>query len=330
MSDAHVQELSASIGQKGVREPITVTPLHCAPWAPADRTSGAYFLIVSGHFRTKAANNAGLRAVPVRVVIYANAADHREDAALLNAIRQDLNELEQGLIFVELRELGRTIADISARFGVSAPTLYNRINLTKLDPSIQKLLYPDDATTRRFPIIIAGALGGLTPPSQDELEALFLRLGSLVSSKTIRSIILNDLDETGRLFAAQRLLCAIVLEKKLTASSALQLIAEQTVEFEGTRGTGVSRDQRNEPLRRKRVLKNLCATTRRSVVVDWTPESIRSTFADATLADLNEHVRDIKAAGDVFSGLDKILETLRNEKLAKSKSVVPFTTPKKN
>ena len=82
---AELDELAASLRERGIIQPIVVRPL---------RASADGFEIVAGERRWRAAQRAGLHEVPV-VVIEATDAEALQLAIIENVQRADLNALEE-------------------------------------------------------------------------------------------------------------------------------------------------------------------------------------------------------------------------------------------
>lgn len=317
MSPQAFEELFVSIKDRGVREAITVTPRHLAPWARVDPAhEDAFFLIVSGHRRWNGANRAALRSVPIRVVIYASEVEHREDAALLNANRDEMSELDVGFELVRLRTLGRSIEQLLATFGGNANTLYNRINLTRLHPDIQTFLTPDKNGKRKLPIVTAGILGGTKTPTRSELEHLINRFREDVPKSTRDAFFDSDEHSEDELrFTMQHVLIAVVFAKKLNSVRAAEFIREQTLVFSAyDRMHATHRTERYQPRRRKDILETLCRTVTDSAIVDWNPQEWRRIFELATREEVEERLAQLANARDVFVGLHKILSGIRDAK----------------
>lgn len=119
--DARLTELAASISQHGVLEPILVRK----------RTQGG-FEIIAGERRWRAAQRAGLRAVPIFVRDLA--ADAAFEAALVeNLQREDLNPVETARAFERLvREFGLSQEAIAAKVSKDRTTIANALRLLKL------------------------------------------------------------------------------------------------------------------------------------------------------------------------------------------------------
>lgn len=114
-----IAELSASIAEKGVLQPLLVRPV-------ADG-----FEIVAGERRYRAAKEAGLEAVPVVV------RDLDDQAALEIAIvenlqREDLNPVEEAKAFQQLIEFGANQEEVGRAVGKSRSAIANSLRLLSL------------------------------------------------------------------------------------------------------------------------------------------------------------------------------------------------------
>ena len=121
-------ELSDSIRQKGVLQPILVRP---APGA-----SGEY-QIVAGERRWRAAQRAGLKTLPIMV-------RELDDLAVLeigiieNVQRADLNAIEEALSYkVLIEKFGQTQELIAQTVGKSRSHVANTLRLLSLPDSVQ-------------------------------------------------------------------------------------------------------------------------------------------------------------------------------------------------
>ena len=120
-NDAALEELTESIRQYGLIQPITVR-----------RIDNGYYQIIAGERRWRAARAAGLDEVPVRVI---EADDRRamELALVENLQREDLNPIEEARGYQTLmREYGLTQEDAAAAVGKSRPTVANALRLLNL------------------------------------------------------------------------------------------------------------------------------------------------------------------------------------------------------
>jgi ParB family chromosome partitioning protein len=127
---AELEELAASIRDRGMVQPIVVTPVG----------DGAY-TIVAGERRWRAARQAGLETVPVVVREVGGDAELLELALVENLQRADLNALEEAQAYQTLNErFGLTQEEIALRVGKGRPTVGNALRLLRLPPGVQELL----------------------------------------------------------------------------------------------------------------------------------------------------------------------------------------------
>jgi len=121
-----LQELAASIKEKGVLSPILVRPIG------PDR-----YEIVAGERRWRAAQLAKLHDVPV--VVRELADDQALELAIIeNVQRSDLNAIEEGAAYEELvARFGRTQEDVAREVGKSRSHVANTIRLLKLPDQVK-------------------------------------------------------------------------------------------------------------------------------------------------------------------------------------------------
>jgi len=122
-------ELSASIREIGVLQPVLVRPLD----------DGTYQL-VAGERRWRAARRAGLPLIPAIVRIADDLATV-ERALVENLHREDLTPLEEAAAFQQLAEdFGLTHEQIARRVGKSRSSITNTLRLMSLPAAVQHLL----------------------------------------------------------------------------------------------------------------------------------------------------------------------------------------------
>lgn len=128
-SENELRELSDSIKQKGIIQPILVRKLE-----------GNEYQIIAGERRWRAAQLAGLKRVPVIV----KAIDIRETlelALIENIQRQDLNPLEEAEAYNALIEKYHlTQQQLSERVGKDRATVANVLRLVRLPKDIRDLV----------------------------------------------------------------------------------------------------------------------------------------------------------------------------------------------
>jgi ParB family chromosome partitioning protein len=148
--EARLEELAASIREKGVLEPILV------------RRDGMKYKIVAGERRWRAAQRAGLREIPA-VVREASDREAFEIALVENLQRADLNAIEEAEAYeVLLQEHSLTQEEVSKRVGKERSTVANALRLLKLPEEVR-----DAVRDGRLDMGHARALLGL-----DDAEAI--------------------------------------------------------------------------------------------------------------------------------------------------------------
>lgn len=121
-------ELTASIQQLGVLQPILVRP------------TGSGFELVAGERRWRAASRAGLSMIPA-VIRATDDLASVEQALVENLHRQDLTALEEAAAYQQLIEdFHLTHEQLADRVGKSRSSITNMLRLLGLPPAIQHLL----------------------------------------------------------------------------------------------------------------------------------------------------------------------------------------------
>ncbi|WP_354068125.1 ParB/RepB/Spo0J family partition protein [Caulobacter sp. 1776] len=143
-----LEDLSNSIREKGVLQPILVRP---SPDTPGE------YQIVAGERRWRAAQRAGLRAVPIMI-------RELDDLAVLeigiieNVQRADLNILEEALSYKVLMEkFERTQENIAQTIGKSRSHVANTMRLLALPDEVQSYLVSGELSAGHARAIAASA-----------------------------------------------------------------------------------------------------------------------------------------------------------------------------
>ena len=145
-------ELTQSIRDKGVLQPILVRPL---PESKTSRASKARYQIVAGERRWQAALKAKLDAMPVLVRELSDQ-DVLEIGVVENVQRADLNPIEEALAYQALaQQFGRTQDDIAQAIGKSRPHVTNMLRLLSLPKRAQTYLAKGKITAGHARAIIA-------------------------------------------------------------------------------------------------------------------------------------------------------------------------------
>jgi ParB family chromosome partitioning protein len=122
-------ELVHSIREVGLLQPVVVR-----------RTGESAYELVMGERRWRAAQEAGLEAIPA-IVRETDDNDMLRDALLENLHRSQLNPLEEASAYAQLLEdFGCTHDELASRIGRSRPQISNTLRLLRLSPAVQRRL----------------------------------------------------------------------------------------------------------------------------------------------------------------------------------------------
>jgi len=117
--------LCASVKSHGILQPIVVRP------------AGDRYQLVAGERRLRAAQEAGLKSVPIRVVDF-NDQQAYEATLVENIQRSDLNPIEKALGFKDyLERFQFNHEQLAQRLGLARSTITNLVNLLELAPEVQ-------------------------------------------------------------------------------------------------------------------------------------------------------------------------------------------------
>ena len=129
--DAELDELSASIKERGIIQPVVVRAI--------PGVADAYE-IIAGERRWRAAQRAGLHDIPV-IVVEAGDREALEIAIVENVQRADLNALEEAAGYAQLgADYGYSHGDIARVVGKSRSHVANTFRLTNLPEHTRTLL----------------------------------------------------------------------------------------------------------------------------------------------------------------------------------------------
>ncbi|HSJ35637.1 MAG TPA: ParB/RepB/Spo0J family partition protein [Acidimicrobiia bacterium] len=124
-----LEELTASVGEVGVLQPVVVRAL-----------DDGRFALIAGERRWRAAKRVGLSEIPAMV------RDADDQASLTQALienvqRQDLSPLEEAAAYQELlEEHGMTHEQVASAVGKSRPAVSNTLRLLQLPAAIQGMV----------------------------------------------------------------------------------------------------------------------------------------------------------------------------------------------
>lgn len=156
--DPRLLELSASIKQYGLLQPLVVTRLDHLPvadasapqkddWFGSSPVSGdppasqaVKYQLIAGERRWRASRLAGLSKVPV-VVKEVTPLEMLELALIENIQREDLNAIEEALAYQALiAEFGLTQEQVAKQVGKDRSTITNALRLLQLAPKVREAL----------------------------------------------------------------------------------------------------------------------------------------------------------------------------------------------
>ena len=133
MDPEALEQLAESIRHQGLMQPLVVRQLE-----------GEDYEIIAGERRWRAAQLAGLHAVPVLLKVV----DDETALALAlieNIQREDLNAMEEAVALVRLQdEFGLNQQQVATAVGKSRAAVANLMRLVKLAPEVQELLARGD------------------------------------------------------------------------------------------------------------------------------------------------------------------------------------------
>lgn len=129
IDDEGIAELADSIKKVGLLQPIIVRPL------------GEGYQIIAGERRWRAARQAGLTRVPVRVLATSET-ESLEFALIENLQRQDLNAIEEARGYRRLlTEYRMTQAELADKVSKSRSAITNALRLLDLPEDVQEMVY---------------------------------------------------------------------------------------------------------------------------------------------------------------------------------------------
>jgi len=127
--EERITELAASIREHGVLSPLMVRSIE-----------GGYYEIIAGERRWRAAREAGLSQIPVRIVI-ADDKTALELAMVENLQREDLSPIEEARGYKALmEEFEMTQDDVAKAVSKSRPSIANSLRLLSLPDELIELV----------------------------------------------------------------------------------------------------------------------------------------------------------------------------------------------
>lgn len=173
-NESSLKELSVSIKEKGVLQPIIVS-----------RSDDGSFTLVAGERRWRAAILAGLKKIPALIKNVASK-DSLEIALIENIQREDLNPVETAEAFNRLiKDFNLTQEELSTRVGKERATIANYLRLLKLPDDVKTMLYNGSLTMghARAILSIEGKTSQIEAARKILAKALSVREAELLSKK---------------------------------------------------------------------------------------------------------------------------------------------------
>ena len=195
-----IQELAASIKEKGVMQPVVVK-----------KTAEGRFMLICGERRFRAAQVCGLTEIPAVIKDIANE-DFLEWALIENIQRQDLNPLEEAEAYRRLAEERMLSQDeIAKRVGKDRSSVANHMRLLRLPDEIRIYIADGRLTAGHARAL----LGLLTPEHQRQMAKRIVQ--ETLSVRQVEAIVKRSNAHKRKPKSARYLKPEIVdLESKLT------------------------------------------------------------------------------------------------------------------
>lgn len=137
-SDEHLEDLTRSIAEHGIVQPILVRPVTST--GDGEDLGGAKYEIIAGERRWRAAQKAKLHEVPI-IIRDVDDKQALELAIIENVQRADLNPVEEALGYQQLiDEYDYSQNDLGTAIGKSRSHVANTLRLLKLPAKVQKFV----------------------------------------------------------------------------------------------------------------------------------------------------------------------------------------------
>ena len=125
--ETSLEELTASIKEKGILTPITVQKV------------GNQFILIAGERRLRASKKAGLKKIPVYIIDVADDAEMIEMALIENIQRENLNPIEEAEAYIYLNNRFKLSQEkIAKSVGKKRVTISNSLRLLTLPREIKE------------------------------------------------------------------------------------------------------------------------------------------------------------------------------------------------
>ena len=197
-NDIEQKRLVASIKKNGIIQPIIV------------RKSGHGYEIIAGERRWRAAQEAGIRDVPI-IIRDVGDSDAAEMSLIENIQRENLNSLEEADAYSTLIDkFGISQEELSVRVGKDRSTIANTIRLLKLPQEIKRALIAKTITSGH-----ARSLLSLDSPDE-QIQALHAIFKKNLSVRETERLIQKKKSIISRKQSSLKDPSLIDIEKELT------------------------------------------------------------------------------------------------------------------
>ncbi len=207
-TDAELNELAASIKERGIIQPIVVRPLRSEP---------NVYEIIAGERRWRAAQRAGLHEVPV-VAIEATDAEALELAIIENVQRTDLNAIEEATGYQALLDqFDHSQEEIADIVGKSRPHIANTLRLLKLSDAVKAYVISGKLTAGHARMLVG-------QPNAEELAEEIVTRG--LNVRQVEAMARKSGKEQARALKPRRPAKdpnTVALEKRLSDTLGLQV-----------------------------------------------------------------------------------------------------------
>ena len=167
-----LQELSDSIKEQGVLQPLVVTQM-----------SGGRYELIAGERRLRASKLAGLSEVPV-VIKNVDSEGLLVLAILENVQREDLNAIEEAFAYQELTEqFGYSQEEVAQKMGKSRTAISNSLRLLQLPQVIR-----EDVAKERYSAGHARAILGL-PTIHEQMKMREMIIKNFPSVRDVEILV---------------------------------------------------------------------------------------------------------------------------------------------
>lgn len=153
-----MKELVVSVRQQGIIEPVILKPL--SGYAPDKRAKfdpnrkGFHYRLVAGFRRTFAAQQAGLKVVPARIMDLDDA-EILEAQLVENMQREDLSPIQEALAFqAYLKETGKVQGHLAKQLGRDQSFVSNRVRLLALSDPVRELVDSGELSSSHAEVLL--------------------------------------------------------------------------------------------------------------------------------------------------------------------------------